>query len=257
MFHRLWQYRDLFRTYVGTQYRLRYRQSFIGVAWAVIPTLATLGVGIIVFHKVAKIDTGDVPYPLFTMSALIPWSFFASSMNGGINSISSAQSIVTRLPFPRAILPLCALGISLIDISVTFGLFVIFTYGYGRSIPITALWFPFLLLVEIGFTSGLVFLGSALNMFARDIRTIVPLAVQMWLFITPVMYPLDKVPEQFHALYLLNPMTGIVESVRDVLVYGTAPRFDLLIPAVVGAVFFLVVGTWYFRITEPRFADVI
>lgn len=257
MFRRLWAYRDLFTTYVRTQYQLRYRQSFIGVAWAVIPSLVTVGVGTLVFHKVARINTAPIPYPLFTLSALIAWSFFSSSMNGGINSISSAQSIVTRLPFPRAILPLCALGISLIDLTVTFTLFVVFTYAYGRSLYLTALWVPFLLLIEIALTSGLVFLGSALNMFARDIRTIVPLAVQMWLFITPVMYPLDKVPPALRPYFLINPMTGIVESFRQVLVYGNMPRFDLLIPAVIGAAFFLAAGTWYFTVTEPRFADVI
>ena len=257
MFHRVWAYRDLLRQYVATQYRLRYRQSLIGVAWAVIPTLVTLGVAIIVFHKVANIGTGSVPYPLFTLSALIPWSFFASSMNGGINSISSAQPIVTRLPFPRAILPLSSLGISLIDLSVASGIYVIFTYSYGRGLPLTAVWFPLLVLIEIALVSGLVFLGSALNMFARDLRTLVPLAIQLWLFLTPVMYPLSKVPAQYHDLYLLNPMTGLAESFRRVLVYGQAPQFGLLIPAVVGAAVFLVVGTWYFSVTEARFADVI
>jgi ABC-type polysaccharide/polyol phosphate export permease len=165
--------------------------------------------------------------------------------------------MVQRLPFPRAVLPLSVLGTALIDLFVALLAFVVYAYITGAGLPITALWFPPLLLIEIVLAIGVTMLGSALNVFARDIRLAVPLIVQLWLFLTPVMYPLSTVPASLRTWYLVNPMTGLVEAFRDVLIYGNAPAMADLIPSLIGAVVLLVIGTWYFTTTEPRFADVI
>jgi len=133
----------------------------------------------------------------------------------------------------------------------------LFVYGIGESIPATAIWFGALLIIEIALAVGVVLLGSALNVFARDIKLMTPMAVQLWLFATPVMYPLREVPAGLRPWYLANPMTGIVESSREILIYGHGLRLGLLLPAVVGAVIVLVIGSWYFSATEARFADAI
>ena len=257
MFEEVWSYRGLIVAYVRAQYRLRYRQSIMGLLWAALPPLATLGVAILVFHKVADVPAGDVPYAILTLSAVAPWSFFASALTFGVPSVVNAQPVVVRMSFPRAVLPLSAIGTSLVDLAVACALYLVVAFAYGHGLPATALWFPALLLVEIVLVTGIVLLGSAINTFARDIRLMVPLAVQLWLFITPVMYPLDSVPTRLRGVYLANPMTGLVESFRRVLAYGQAPTLRFLLPALLGAGVTIVIGSWYFAATEKRFADVI
>jgi lipopolysaccharide transport system permease protein len=238
-------------------YQLRYRQSAIGLAWAFLLPLVTLGVGTLVFHEVAGVETGDTPYTVFAMAALVPWTFCANSLSFGVMSVTSSQQLVSRLPFPRAALPISVVGLSLIDFVVSAVVFVAIATIVGQGIPWTAIWFPVPLVIEILLVAGVVLLLSSLNVFARDIRLAAPLVVQLWLFLTPVMYPLDAVPEGLRAVYLANPMTGIVETFRDILVAGSAPRAEMLVPATIGALGAFLVGTWYFSATESRFADVI
>ena len=257
MVREVWSYRELVVAYTRAQYRLRYRQSFIGLLWAVVPPLATLGVAVLVFHGVANIQARDVPYPILALSAVAPWSFFASALMFGVPSVATAQPLVTKMAFPRAVLPLSAIGISLLDFAVVCAMYVVFAIAYRHGLAATAAWFPILLVIEIVLVTGIVLLGSALNTFARDVRLIVPLAVQLWLFVTPVMYPLGSVPPRLRGLYLLNPMSGLVESFRRVLAFGQPPTLGLLVPAVVSAAVAFAIGFWYFGATEKRFADVI
>jgi ABC-type polysaccharide/polyol phosphate export permease len=165
--------------------------------------------------------------------------------------------MVTRLAFPRAAIPLSIVGIGLIDLGITTVMFLVFAIVSGQGLPITALLAPILLVIEVLFAAGVILFGSALNVFARDIRLAIPLIVQLWLYLTPVMYPLDTVSEELRPLFLLNPMTGLIESFRAVLIEGVVPDPVILLPSIIGTVVALVVGTWYFASTEPRFADVI
>lgn len=256
-FPRLWKHRDLLISLVRRQFQLRYRQSFAGFGWAIVPPLATLGAATLVFDRVAEIDTKGVAYPIFALAALTPWTFFSNSLMQGIPSVVGGSLMVTRLPFPRAVLPLGAIGASLVDLSVASGLFIGWVYAFGDGLPLTALWaFP-LLALEMVLLSGVVLIGASMNVFARDIRLAVPLIAQLWLFLTPVMYPLSAVPRNLRPLYLLNPMTGLIESFRRALVGGFAPEPGMIVPAVIGAFAVLIVGVWYFASTESRFADVI
>lgn len=257
MYRKLWRYRALTFALVRRQYQLRYRQSAGGFAWALLPPVASLFVSTVVFHKVLNVQSGQYPYALFTLAGLAPWIFFSSGISVGIPSITSSMTMVNRLAFPRGSLPLSMLGTSLIDFGLTSVLFVVYAYVSGIGLPVTALWFPLLVVPLILFTTGITLLGSAMNVFARDIRLALPLVTQLWLLITPVMYPLSSVPDSLRNLYLLNPMTGLVESFRAILLYGNAPSYDLLAPAVVGSVVVMIVGGWYFGATEARFADVI
>jgi len=257
MIRRLWIQRALLLTLIRRQYQLRYRQSFVGFVWALLPALGTVGVGAVLFDRVIGVDTGRTPYGVFALAALVPWTFFANSISMGVPSVISASSMVTRLAFPRAVLPLAAVGLSVIDFGVVGVAFVGVALLTGEGLPLTAFWAPLLLLIELPLVCGVVLLGSALNVFARDIKLGVPLLVQFWLILTPVMYPLNSVPAGIKSWYMANPMTGLVESFRMVLVRGEPPTIELLLPAAIGAVVMTFIGLWYFSVIEPRFADAI
>ena len=257
MLRRLWSHRDLLVSLVLRQYQLRYRQSAAGFLWAIIVPVITLGVATLVFHRVAGVDTGRTPYVVFTMSGLVLWTVVASSITTGVPSVINSLPMVTRFPFPRAVLPLSAVGLSLLDLLVSLGVFVIVAIAYGVGFSWSVLWLPLLVLLEVGLVGGLVLLLSAANMFARDIRLGIPLLIQAWLFLTPVMYPLSSVPHDLRPLYMANPMTGLIENAHRVLAFGQPPDFSLLLPSVVGSLVSLMWGWWYFAATESRFADVI
>jgi lipopolysaccharide transport system permease protein len=259
MISRLWTYRELVLSLIRRQYQLRYRQSLVGFSWAILPPLASLLVATVVFHGVIGVQSGKagVPYTLFTLAALTPWTFFSQSVTAGVPSIVGSIQMVTRLPFPRAVIPISMIGTSMIDLGISLVGFVLFAVITGAGLPITALWLPVLLAIELVLVVGVVLLGSAVNVFARDVRIAIPLVTQLWLFLTPVMYPLESVSDGMRSLYLLNPMTGLVEAFRQILAYGEPPSLGLLIPAIVGAIVILALGTWYFSTTEERFADVV
>jgi lipopolysaccharide transport system permease protein len=257
MLMRLWRHRGLLTALVRRQYQLRYRQSFVGVAWALIPPLATLGVGAILFRGVLGVKTGTTSYAVFAMAGLVPWTFLANSLQQGITSVAQSLAMVTRLPFPRAVLPLSMVGLAFVDLVVAGSAFVIVALVTGEGLPVTAFWTPVLVLLELPLIVGVVLLGASLNVFARDIRLGVPLLVQLWLFLTPVMYSLSEVRPGLRTVYVSNPMTGIVEAFRAVLIDGTAPQVGLLAPAVAGGLALFALGWWYFASTEARFADAI
>jgi lipopolysaccharide transport system permease protein len=229
----------------------------VGLAWAILPPIATLATAMLVFDKIAQVDTGKNSYSLITMAALVPWTFFASSLTSGIPSIVSNSTTLTRIPFPRAALPLGTIGISMIDISISLVIFTLMAYTIGDGLPLTALWLPALFALEVILVVGVVLLGSAVNVFARDVKLAVPLGTQLWMFLTPVLYPLSEVEGGLRSFMLANPMTGLVESFRDILIHGTAPDISLLMPTMIGAAGLLLVGSWYFSAVETRFADVV
>lgn len=258
MLKRLWIYRDLIASMTRRQYQLRYRQSAVGFGWALIPPLLTLGMATLVFGGIADIKLPrGVPYPIFAFAALVPWTFFASASSTTASSITGSPGIVTRLAFPRAVLPLSMIGTAFFDFAIAAVAYVVFALATGYGIPPTAAWAPLLLVILIVITIGVGLIMAALNTFARDIRLFVPLLMQLWLFLTPVMYPLDAVPPELQWIYKLNPMTGIIVAFRDILVTGITPDLTLLAWSIGGAVVTFVIGVWYFANTEHRFADVI
>lgn len=257
MFKRLWASRHLVATLTRRQFQIRYRQSFAGYFWAIIPPLGVLATGALVFERVAGVDSGKEPYAVVTMAALVPWNVFASSVVGGVPILYTSSNMITRLAFPRAALPLATVTASLVSLGITVAIFLVMAFGLGDGLPVTALWFPVVLIAELLFVVGIVLLGSAMDIFARDVRLAVPIMVQLWLLITPVLYPLSSVPTELRYLYLANPMTGFVETSRAILVYGQNPDLGLLGPSLIGAVVAFVVGAWYFTATEHRFADVV
>lgn len=250
-------FRHLVFALIRMQFQIRYRQSFAGFAWAILPPLGALGAATIVFHQIAGVGEGIESYTLVVMSALVPWTFFANSLTLGIPILAHAQGMLTRLSFPRVALPVGAIGICLIDLGVAAVIYVAFAYVLGVGLPGTVGWLLLPLGIELMFVLGIVLLGSALNVFARDVRLAVPLGIQLWLILTPVMYPLAEVPDGLRGWYLANPMTGVVESFREILTTGAGPQMEHLLPAAVGSFAFLAIGSWYFAATHKRFADVI
>jgi lipopolysaccharide transport system permease protein len=219
MIMNLWRHRQLVLSLTRRTYQLRYRQSMAGFVWAIVPPLMTVGAATIVFGTVVGVNTGRTPYAIFAFAALIPWSFLASSLTSAVPSIVQAQQMVSRFAFPRAALPLSMVGLALIDFAVAGVAFVGFAYLTGQGIPITALWFPLVFLVEVVLVTGVVMLASALNVFTRDVK--------------------------------------LATAFRRILVHGVPPDLGQLLPAIIGSIVLLTVGTWYFASTEWRFADVI
>lgn len=253
----LWAKRHLVVSLTRRQYQLRYRQSLAGFTWAIIPPLATLATATLVFHNVLGVGVDRANYPLFVLAGLVPWTFFSNAVTFGVSSVVQSYSMVANIPFPKMALPLSAVGTSLLDLVVSSGVFVAFIALTGVGLPSSALWFPLLILIVVVLALGLVMLTSALNVFSRDLRLVTPFVMQLWMILTPVMYPLEEVEGNLRGIYIANPMTGVVESFRSVLVYGENPDFSLLLPAMVLAIVVLVIGTLYFSNVQHRFADVI
>jgi lipopolysaccharide transport system permease protein len=256
LFKGLWSHRFLLVTLIRRQFQLRYRQTAAGFGWAIVPPLALLAMATLVFDKVARVDTGGVPYAAFAIAGLAPWTFFTNCLTAGVPSVVQSSQMITRLAFPRSVVPLAMIGVSFVDLIMANVILFTVLIITGTPISGTVVWFPLLLAIEITLVSGVVLFASALNVFARDLKLGLPLFTQLWLFLTPVMYPLSEV-EQYRTFFMLNPMTGLIESMRDVLLFGTAPSLELLAPSLIGAGSFILLGAWYFSVVEYRFADAL
>lgn len=256
LFRGVWTHRFLTATLIRKLFQLRYRQSAAGFLWSIVPPLATVAMATLVFHEVAGVDTGKIPYPAFAIAGLAPWTFFSNCLSAGVPSVVQQSQMITRLAFPRAVVPFSMIGVSLVDLGVAIIILFAFLFVTGFPITATVAWFPLLLLIEIALVSGVVLLTSAINVFGRDLKLGLPLFTQLWLFLTPVMYPLSDVGE-FRSWYMLNPMTGLMESFRDVLLNNRAPSLELLAPSLIGAAVLIALGIWYFSAVESRFADAL
>jgi lipopolysaccharide transport system permease protein len=251
-----WSRRHLILALTYRSFQVRYRQSMIGVVWAFVPLVGTLIVANLVFNKIAKVNTGGLPYALFALSALLPWSFFSSAVTSGVGSIAGS-GMVTKLAFPRATLPFFQVGTSLMNLAVSIVVFLVYLLVTLTPLHLTALWFFPLFALELVLITGIILLGSAMNAFARDVNIILGSLMPLWLLLTPVLYGIQSVPEDLRWIYALNPMTGIIVSFRNVLGRGLPPDFGLLIPTVIESLLLLAWGVWYFGATQDRFSDVV
>ncbi|MCA9897836.1 MAG: ABC transporter permease [Ardenticatenaceae bacterium] len=255
----LFQFRELIGMWAFREIRVRYKQSLLGAAWAVLQPLALMLMFTFVFSRIARIPT-DQPYPIFSYTALLPWTLFATSISFGVNSLINNMNLVTKTYFPREVLPLGVIGAALFDFLIASSIFVLLMIYYKVPITIHFLWIPVFLVIQIFLMLGIILIGSALTVFYRDVRFIVPLGLQLWMYATPIIYPLKLVEEnlpQFRTLYALNPMVGIVESYRDVILEGVPPNFsDLGLAAAVSIILFIVAYIIFKRL-EVLFNDLI
>ena len=253
----LYQHRELLWMWMFRELKIRYKQSVLGIAWAILQPLALTIIFSIVFSFFTRIPTGDIPYPVFAYVALLPWTFFMTSINFSVPCLVTNLNLVTKIYFPREILPISAILAAFVDFSIAWivliGLFVF----YGIKIYISVLWIPVLVFVQIIFTIGIALFLSALNVRYRDIRFVIPLALQVWMYACPIIYPLDMVPQKFQWLYLINPMASLVEFYRRVTLEGQHPQWDYLMICIVISSLFFILGYAFFKKAEIQFADII
>jgi len=251
------RYRELLLVWVWRNIKVRYKQSLLGVAWAIIQPLSATILFAIVFSRFVRVPTQGIPYPIFYYSALLPWTFFASSITTGVPSLVVNMHLVTKIYFPREILPIAYVLASFVDFLVASVIFVGMMLFYRVPLAASMVLVPVLLLVQIILTLGVVLLASALNVFYRDINFIVPLGMQIWMYLTPIIYPLELVPERFQGLYMLNPMAGLIESYRRIVLTGQWPEPAHVASAVMVSLVIFLLAYWYFKRAEVVFADII
>ncbi len=250
-------YRELLWSWVGREVKVRYKQSLLGAAWAILQPLSATVIMAVVFSYFVRLPTGGIPYPIFYYSALLPWTFTVTAITLGTESLVRNMHLVTKIYFPREVLPLASVLAGLVDLSIASVVFVLMMLLYRFPPGSTLLMVPVLLLIQILLTSGIVLFASALNVFYRDIRFIVPLGVQLWMYLTPIIYPVDVVPERFRTLYMLNPMAVLIDGYRRVILYREwLDPTQLLVAALISVAVFTLAYA-YFKRAEAVFADVI
>jgi lipopolysaccharide transport system permease protein len=252
----LWTYRELLYFLVWRDVKVRYKQTILGVGWAVIQPVMAMGVFTIFFGRLAHLPSDDLPYPVFSLAGLVPWTYFAAAVTSGAGSLASYQHIISKVYFPRLLIPLAAVLTPLIDFAVAFVVLAAVVAWYGIAPGGGILWLPLLLLLAVATAVAASLWLSALSVRYRDVRYVVPFAMQLWLFATPVAYPASLVPARWRALYGLNPMAGTVEGFRWALAGGPSPGMMTVVSGV-AVLFALVTGILYFRRAERTFADIM
>jgi lipopolysaccharide transport system permease protein len=253
----LWESRELLYFLVWRDIKVRYKQTVFGAAWAVIQPFFTMVVFSIFFGRLAGVSSGEVPYPLFAFSALVPWMYFANAVTQASNSLVNQEKMLTKIYFPRLLIPAATVLAGLVDFSIAFVVLIGMILFYG-ILPTAAIWMvPLLILLTIATALAVGVWMSALNVEYRDVRYAVPFLIQIWLFATPIAYPVSIVPERWQVLYGLNPMVGVVQGFRWALLgEGQPPGLLLFLSAAVVLVL-LIAGLYYFRRMEDSFADVV
>jgi lipopolysaccharide transport system permease protein len=203
------------------------------------------------------VPSEGVPYPVFSYSALTFWIFFSGSLTRAIPSLDANQALIKKIYFPREFFPLSSVFSAIFDLAIAFVIFLIIMVYYHTPFTLNMLYVVPLVVIQTIFTIGVCFFASALNVYYRDVKYALPLIVQLWMYATPIIYPMSSIPQRFWKLYLLNPMTGLIESYRNVLVKGSEPQLFYIAVAALGAIFLFVLGYIYFKRIEMSFADVI
>jgi len=255
-FRELWAYRQIFSALAARDIKVRYKQTVLGVAWAVLQPLATMALFTLIFGRFAKIPSEGYPYAIFVYAGLLPWNLFATIVGTSANSLVGSAALVTKVYFPRLLLPAASLGSALVDFLVATTILLALMLFYGVGWTLNLLMVPVLVGLVMITALGVGTVLSALIVTYRDIRFVIPFLVQLWMFASPVIYPPAMIPEGFRWLLVLNPMTGAIDGFRSAFL---GKPFDLVALGVSFglALVFLLVGVTYFNKVEENFADVI
>jgi len=254
---KLAQYRDLLYTLSVHRIKVRYKQSALGILWAVLQPLSMMFIFTFIFSLIARMPSEGAPYAIFAYSALLPWNYFSTSVATGTNSLVSHSQFVTKVYFPREILPITYVVAGLFDFLVASTLLIPLMFYYHVWPTWQALYaFPIIVVLTC-FAMAMSFVFSATQVHIRDIGVAVPLLLQLWMYATPVIYPLKSVPLRLRTIYELNPMVGVIENFRRVILHGEAPDHFALILSAVVSVILLVVSYLYFKHVEATMADII
>lgn len=253
----LWQYRELLYFFVWRDLKVRYKQTALGAAWAIIQPVFTMLIFSVVFGRLAKVPSDGIPYPLFAFCALVPWTFFAQGLTMGSNSVVQSANLVKKVYFPRLAMPIATVLAGVVDFFLAFVVLLGMLIAYGRVPTLNVIWLPALLLLAFVTSLGVAFWLSALNVEYRDIRHATPFLTQIWMYATPIAYPSSLLPEPWRTVYGLNPMVGVVEGFRWALLGAQTKPGPIVAVSSVAALIIMVSGAAYFQRMERTFADVV
>jgi lipopolysaccharide transport system permease protein len=253
----LWEYRELLFFFVWRDIKVRYRQTVMGVLWAIIQPFFTMVIFSLFFGRLAQIPSDGLPYPIFSYAALVPWTFFANALTQASNSLVLSANMLKKIYFPRLTLPIATVLAGIVDFVLAFMVLLGMMLFYGLVPTLNVLWLPLFLLLALVTSLGVSLWLSAMNVQFRDVRYVVPFLTQAWLFVTPIAYPSSLLSEPWRTLYAINPMVGVVEGFRWALLgTDTAPGLMTVVSSIV-ALSLLVSGAFYFRRLEHTFGDVV
>lgn len=255
----LWAYRELFFFLTWRDVKVRYKQTVLGAAWAILQPITSMIVFTIFFNRLAGIAPGgDLPYSVWNYTAMVPWAFFSEGMRNASNSLVGSANLLKKVYFPRLVIPASTVVSGLVDFVLAFGVLLVMMLVYGITPTLNIVFLPFFLLLALAAALGVGLWLSAMNVMFRDVRYMVPFMTQLWMFVTPIVYPSTLIAdEKLRMIYGINPMAGVVEGFRWALLgMDTAPG-PMLIVSVVMTVLLLVSGAFYFRRVEKTFADVV
>ena len=256
-FKELKQYRDLFYFLVLRDIKIKYKQTVLGASWAVIQPFFSMIVFSLFFGRLAKIPSDNIPYPIFAYAALVPWTYFANSLTMSANSLVGNTQLISKIYFPRLIVPIAPILANLLDFFIALVVLFVMMFFYGITPTPHVIVFPLLTLLMMMIAIGVGTWLAALNAQYRDIKYTVPFLIQLWMFSSPIVYPASMIPEKFRFWYGLNPMAGIIEGFRSILL-GTVPfPFKMIGVSTIMATLLFVSGVMYFRRMERYFSDVI
>lgn len=253
----IWQYRELLAFFIWRDIKVRYKQTVLGATWAVIQPLFSMVIFSIVFGKLAKVSSGDVPYQLFSFAALLPWQLFSKALSDAANSLISSQNMISKVYFPRVILPFSSILGGLVDFGIAFLVFLMMMGFYKTPITWNILYLPLLIFLALltAFAAGLWI--SALNVTYRDFRYVTPFLIQFWLYATPIAYPSSLIPKEWLVLYNLNPLVIVVEGFRWALLGQPVQGGYLAILSAVMVFVLFISGFIFFQRRELSFADIV
>jgi lipopolysaccharide transport system permease protein len=253
----LWEYRELLYFLVWRDVKVRYKQTVLGAAWAVIQPLFTMVVFSVVFGHLARISSDGIPYPIFSFAALVPWTFFASGMSSSSNSLVGSAHMVKKVYFPRLVIPIGTVLAALVDLAIALAVLLVLM-AYYKIVPTwNIVWLPAFILLAFTTALGVGLWLSALNVKYRDVRYVVPFLVQLWMYATPVVYPSSLLGEPYRTLLGINPMAGVVEGFRWALLGVDTRPGPIIAASAATSIAILVSGAFYFRRTERSFSDLV
>lgn len=252
----MWAYRELFFFLTWRDVKVRYKQTLLGVAWAVLQPVFTMIVFTLFFGRFAGIPSDGIPYPLFALAGLLPWTFFSNAVSASSNSLVGNANLITKVYFPRIIIPGAATAAALVDFAVAFVILIVLMIYYGIAISWNLALLPALVLLTTLLALGVGMWTSALNVQYRDIRYALPFMMQIWMFVSPIIYPTSIIPEKYRWALALNPLSGIITGYRASL-FGQQFDWSALAVASVATLAFLLYSAYSFRRMENKFADII
>lgn len=253
----LWAYRELLYFLIWRDIKVRYKQTVLGIAWAIIQPFITMIVFSLFFGRLARIPSDGIPYPIFSFAALVPWTFFAHGLSESSNSLVNSSNLIKKVYFPRLAIPISTVSSGLVEFGLAFLMLIGMMLYYGFVPTINVFWIPLLLLLTLVTSLGASLWLSAMNVQFRDVRYIIPFLTQFWLFSTPIAYPSSLLSEPWRTLYGINPMVSVVEGFRWALLGTNTAPGPMVIVSSLTAFVLLLSGALYFRRMEKTFADIL